>query len=322
MTDNELAKALVQADKLTQQQVFDLAAQLNGRGLAQTAIETGALTTGDILAVDPHAFDAAPIPVAPPAAQAFSTPPPPFNAPSISATINAPVYDSAGSSGAIQTAPSGEVSTSVINEAWALAGQQRGVWTITALLSIIIYGVAYAIFHQMGDVVETVGNNVVSAFLTAGIYRMAINQVRGKQIGVGDVFSVIDVFPAIIIATLLTILAVALGFILFIIPGIVIATSLILTMPIIVDQRLSATEAMGLSWKTLQGKRWAAFWFCLVTGLVSCIGIFLFGIGLLFTLPILPLSVALLYRNFFMAQAAPVMAGAALRPPIPEPRGF
>lgn|GEM_PF-3908694 len=77
-----------------------------------------------------------------------------------------------------------------------------------------------------------------------------------------------------------------------------------LTPLIIVDKKLSIGEAAALSWKTVTrslGKA-LAFYFC--ASVVSALGIVACGIGILFTLPLFSLSIAVAYRDHFMPPLA------------------
>ena len=95
------------------------------------------------------------------------------------------------------------------------------------------------------------------------------------------------------------------------------------TIPLIVDKRMGATEAMTLSWNTLKGEAVMATVFYFVIALVAGCGFALCGIGALFTAPLFPLAVALTYRNYFMGPGNPVDApvtGSYPPPPIPSAR--
>ncbi|HEX8550072.1 MAG TPA: GspE/PulE family protein [Abditibacteriaceae bacterium] len=73
MTEQQLARALVQAGHITPQQVQDAAKnRAPGVGIAQALIDSGAVRTIDVLQIDPTAFDGAaanPVAAAPPAAE-------------------------------------------------------------------------------------------------------------------------------------------------------------------------------------------------------------------------------------------------------------
>jgi hypothetical protein len=220
--------------------------------------------------------------------------------------------------------PSAKVRYDILGEAWGLFKQRMGAWiTMTLIAGIVFLGI-YAVVMVGGMAVigglpgqqqgppspgasigiqfaQTLIITVIGAFFTAGLFRAAIKQVRGLPIGVADLFGVGDVLGSVIVASILTTLAVYAGLILCIIPGIYIGARLSLTIPLIADGRLKATEAMGMSWRALKGQVFAAFIFAFIVGIVAELGLIACLVGGLFTVPLYPLSYAILYRDFFLS---------------------
>jgi hypothetical protein len=238
-----------------------------------------------------------------------------------------------------------QVRFDAIGEAWRLFQAQMGAWipavlvyfVIMMVLSFVINSVTgvtagrggppssgnpFAVFGPM-MFISGIIQWVLSTFFMGGLFRMATNQLRGQPISIGDMFSVSDVLPALLVGSLLVGLAAGIGMLFCVIPGLVIAGLLMFTIPLIVDKRLGATEAMSLSWNTLKGQALMATVFYFVVAIIGGLGAMLCGIGLLFTFPLFILSVAVLYRDFFMGQttAGPAVSppGAYPPPPIPEP---
>ena len=84
---------------------------------------------------------------------------------------------------------------------------------------------------------------------------------------------------------------------------------LLFTFPILVRERGGAIAAMTTSWNMLKGDMWMALAFAFVTALLSGLGAIGCWIGIVFTLPLWPLAVAIVYRDFANFQydpAAPV----------------
>jgi len=140
---------------------------------------------------------------------------------------------------------------------------------------------------------------VISVFLLGGMYRMAINKLRNNPIAVSDLFNVGDVFPALLLGAFLVGLLCFIGFILCIIPGIIVGGMLMFTIPLIVDRRLGAIEAISQSWNALKGDLLNATLFYFVVTLIAAAGILACGVGILVTFPLFVLSIALAYRDFF-----------------------
>lgn len=216
----------------------------------------------------------------------------------------------------------------IIGEAWQLLKAQWGTWVLISLVMVLCTnGINFVMALGIGIVDGTGGhpganpnapsplavllqllamlvNLAVSAFLTGGILRAAIKQVRGGRIEVGDLFSAGDVVGTMMAGMILAGLAVFVGFILLIIPAFLVAGRLMLALPLIVDARLGARDAINRSWNALRGQTWASAGLNIVAGIVAALGVLACGVGLLFTLPIYQLTIAILYRDFFLGKSA------------------
>jgi uncharacterized membrane protein len=140
---------------------------------------------------------------------------------------------------------------------------------------------------------------MLSTFLLSGMYRMAIKATRNEKINVSDMFSVGDVLPACLLAALIVGLLTGVGFILCILPGIIIGALLMFTYPLIVDRRLGAIEAISQSVNALKGEIVMASLFYLVIGIIVFLGVVACCVGVLVTFPLFVLSIAVVYRDFF-----------------------
>jgi hypothetical protein len=363
MTEQELARALVQSGRLTAQQIQEAAQHRGpGRGIAHVLVELGLVSSDEILQIDPRAFEQVPpLPSNPeparvePPAPAVPTAGPPIPTPaSETPPIPAPPPMSSPSpySSPAPAQPSGaaQIRMAAIGEAWKLCQQQLGMW-IAAML--VTWAIAGGISSVVGNVLQTMPGFAhptpnpkdpwsvfgpafflqigisslvqvpVSAFVMGGLLRMALNQLRTGTANVADIFTVTDVFPALVGAFFVVMLASYIGMIFCIIPGLILGGMLMFAVPIVVNQRLSAGEALSLSWNTLKPHALSAALFLFIAGLASASGILLCCIGILFTSPIFYLAVAVVYRDFFPNQvgyeAPPVAPPNFPPPPIPQP---
>lgn len=249
---------------------------------------------------------------------------------------NAPIPSPMGGSGYGTSGPP-QIRYDVIGEAWKLVQPTLGVWVPAMLIYLVVtIGLSFLINAVTGGGVQVpVGgqgapsinpvmfiinqllNNLVSAFFMGGIYRMAFNQVRGRAVSIGDLFSGVDVFVPLLIAAILMNIAMAIGFVLCVIPGLLLAACFMFTMPLIVDKSMGAVEAISLSFNTLKSQAFSALGFTLVIGLVIIAGMLACGIGIFVTLPIALVAIVLLYRDFFPDTEAPQPATFGYTPPPP-----
>lgn len=231
-----------------------------------------------------------------------------------------------GSSGA------GEVRLGAIGEAWSEVQKNLSTWIIAA----VIYGVICFIFNVLQRAVGvkalpdgTIGGSAamgflvwlisiaVGAFVIGGFYRMALKQLNGESIAPGDIFSASDVMPALVIASLLSSIAIGIGALLCIIPGLILASLLMLATPLIVDKNASAVEALSQSFNTLKPHIGGSLVFLLAIAGINILGALLCGLGLLVSVPVSIVAVAIVYRDFFLG-GTNISGDANLFPPIPN----
>ncbi len=229
--------------------------------------------------------------------------------------------------------PSG-VRLDTISEGWSVVQKQLGMWVATAVVYAIITVVLSKIQNLLGLHVGSDGrtlegsaalgflfgliNLAVGAFLYGGLFRMALKAIRNEAISPTDLFAAGDVAPALIGAAFLTGLAVGLGTLLCIIPGLIVGALLMLTNPIIVDQRVGTMDGLSRSWNTLKPHMMSALIFLVVIAIVNIIGAIPCGLGLLITGPVSLVAVALVYRDFFQPGMGASNADSSLYPPIPN----
>ncbi|MBX6315025.1 MAG: hypothetical protein IRY99_19240 [Isosphaeraceae bacterium] len=215
-----------------------------------------------------------------------------------------------------------------IGEAWALIRRELGTWVLAMVILLIGFSglslLAEAIFgpgirlgfrqarpflsvsrRGAATLVQSIIYIAINGFFLGGMVRMAARQIRGQPIKVGDLFSVIDVLPELLLASFLVALAMAVGFALCVLPGFLVGGLLMFVIPLVVDGRLRATEAIRRSWRALEGQWLSATLFHLVAGLLASSGFLLCGIGILITAPLYAVSVTVLYRDFFSGKFAP-----------------
>jgi hypothetical protein len=213
---------------------------------------------------------------------------------------------------------------SAIGEGWDLFKDQWLTWVVTSLVVIVVNsllgGIAVALlpddlkfkFDPNGLQIKSSQGptflvaaieSLINGFLYAGMFRMACLQIRGRRIHVSDLFSVTDVAGQLAIGVLLSFLLVSVGFGCCFLPGLVISSVLMFVAPLIVDGRLPGVEAIGRSWGALKGEMLTATLFYFVVVVLHSLGAIFCGIGLLFTMPIYCLSIAVLYRDFFLGKS-------------------
>lgn len=217
--------------------------------------------------------------------------------------------------------PRPAVRLSVIGEAWGYFSREMGVWVLAVLLAgagnaavnTMVglpsgKGVGFRVMlgggfptggNRAAGITQTVLSALINGFFLGGMIRMACKQVRGGRIGLGDLFGVVDCLPELALASVLISLATLAGFSCLVLPGFVVSGLLMLALPLVVDGRLGAVDAMGRSWRALKGQWLEASFVHFALALVAGAGAIFCCVGLLFTAPLYSLGVAILYRDFF-----------------------
>ena len=91
--------------------------------------------------------------------------------------------------------------------------------------------------------------------------------------------------------------AIIIGYLLLIIPGIFLTVKLFLYMYLVVDKKMNGIDALKLSYEMTTGHFMKLFLFFLSVLVINVIGLLLFGIGLLVTVPITGIAGAYVYRK-------------------------
>ena len=221
-----------------------------------------------------------------------------------------------------------------IGEAWRLLQSQMSTWIVTYLIYLIIAGGAsYALriltrplgwdYDPQRDgthipwatamsaaFLRSMITSVLAAYFMGGMYRMALKQVRGETISIGELFGASDVFGPMVGVTAITWLATYIGMAFCLVPGLIASGLLSFAPLIVVDQRHGVVKSLRMSRDAAKQDLFNIVLFFFVVGLLAMLGILGCGIGLLVTMPLIPLSMAILYRDFFL--------GGGLRPGYPD----
>jgi hypothetical protein len=91
-------------------------------------------------------------------------------------------------------------------------------------------------------------------------------------------------------------LAVGIGFLLLIVPGLIAMVLFMFSTFLVIDRGLGPIEALKGSIEMTQGNRWTLFGFILLCMLIIFVGVLALGVGLLVAVPIVGLAFAYAYR--------------------------
>jgi Co/Zn/Cd efflux system component len=178
----------------------------------------------------------------------------------------------------------------VLREAWALYKRFFTRFVLVAAAVFVVLGLVDALISSIGDdgglallfwgllglIVSIVGY-----FWLQGTLVEAVRDVRDGRADVplGELFSrTRPRLPALIAAGLIAGIAIGIGFILFIVPGLFLLTHWFLISPVIVLEGKSAGESFGRSWELVRGQAWQAFGLILLTIVLVILAAIVIGI--------------------------------------------
>lgn len=135
----------------------------------------------------------------------------------------------------------------------------------------------------LGPLVSLVLLAAWNAFWLALMIRLAADELEGRAEGLGGAVGKLSASMVlwIMVAELLVALTTGLATLLFIIPGIIVAVRLSLTLPVLVCEGLGPVGAMRRSSRLVKGYGWSVFGAFVLTGIISLICMFLIGTILL-----------------------------------------
>jgi uncharacterized membrane protein len=153
-------------------------------------------------------------------------------------------------------------------------------------------------FIQFIFVLGTIASLIIGGPIALGMAIFTLNIARNQNLEISQIFNGFNRFVVALEAFLIMLVFVILWSLLLIVPGIIAALSYSMTFFILVDnENMKATEAIDQSKIMMQGKKWKLFClFLRFTGwMLLCI--LTLGIGLIFLVPYMQVSLAKFYED-------------------------
>ncbi len=138
---------------------------------------------------------------------------------------------------------------------------------------------------------------ILQGALNAGMYMVCMKKLAGKRTEFGDLFKGFNFFVPTLVASLLIALFVSGGFLLCIIPGLVLSAMYQFTYLFIVDRKMEFWPAMQASHAIVKNDYFGFTLFLLAVGLIHVLGVLCCLVGLLVTIPIQFVAVTAAYRD-------------------------
>lgn len=182
--------------------------------------------------------------------------------------------------------------SSTISDGWQLAKKDLGALVVYNLIVLILY----AAFGRMPSLLRI----LVLAFsgpISAGGYYYLYRMDMGLSRQPSDFLEGFRKFTPLFVVSLLTGLAITLGFALLIIPGIWLSVALQFALPLVLFRNYEAISAMKASVHVINKAWFSFFGFVILLALLNIAGAICLGVGLLITIPITQASLYLAYQK-------------------------
>ncbi|MBU2632341.1 glycerophosphoryl diester phosphodiesterase membrane domain-containing protein [Patescibacteria group bacterium] len=135
---------------------------------------------------------------------------------------------------------------------------------------------------------------IIGIIVQIGLIKVSIKFAKGEMPAVVDLFYD-KPFIRYLLTVILSGIIIVFGFILFIIPGIILALRLQFAPYLVIDKKTRVMESIKKSWNMTSGQAWNLFLFGLLLAVLNILGALLLGVGLLITIPIAAIAVAFVY---------------------------
>jgi uncharacterized membrane protein len=181
------------------------------------------------------------------------------------------------------------------------------------LIALVIFGVNVVIAilsnvtdSTIGRIILQIISFVIGMILAMGLIRASLAVCRGETPEVSMLFETEGLWPYVLAAIIFG-LAVALGLVLCIVPGVFLLVIWQFFGYFIVEEpSTGATDALRRSSEMTKGHRWELLGLIVLLFLINVAGLLACGVGLLFTYGITAIAVAYAYKTLSGQAVAPV----------------
>ncbi|MDR7418126.1 MAG: DUF975 family protein [Armatimonadota bacterium] len=200
---------------------------------------------------------------------------------------------------------------------WDVAKRHIGFFVLVIIISLVVAGVVDGVQAATKKTAPFLSflfglaSIVVGQVLGIGYTRISIKFADGLTPELADLWSGYPLFFKYLLTGLLYAIIVAVGLVLLVVPGVILAVRYSLSTYLVVDRGLGPMDALRASAELTQGARWRLFLLGLVLLGIIVLGALALVIGLLWAAPTALVAAAFAYRR---------LAGATASPPVAEPQ--
>ncbi len=196
--------------------------------------------------------------------------------------------------------------TNIFSQAWKVFKNNWKIIILALFVFILVSGLLSSLEHFLSgengifNFLLSLVSYLVSVWLGMGFIKFNLNVVDGKKPCVKDLFTGVQSFKHLLkyfVITLLAGILIMFGYILLIIPGLILTFGLYFIGFVAYENKHGIRESISYAWKLTKGYKWDLFLFALLSMLISLAGLIAFGVGLLVAIPVCALATAIFYRK-------------------------
>lgn len=146
--------------------------------------------------------------------------------------------------------------------------------------------VAHIVSMLLVIAISSVAFGLLAGPMLVGYMRMLKAEDEGRTISIADVFKGFDDFVPSLLAVLLTSIIVSIGFMLCVLPGLLLMAMLPMAAYLVACGEKDGIAAIKRAWELVKANLLGAFLCMLVLGVIGNLGVLLCGVGVVITLPI------------------------------------
>ncbi len=195
-------------------------------------------------------------------------------------------------------------------------GAKGSIWAAIIVMSLILGGLwgggaylLYTYYSQGNSLAAGVTEiaiqmvfNFFSYLFTAGIIIIAIRRVGQETFSWRMLFLGFKRFGSVLLLYILMSIMLFIGFLLLILPGIYLTVGYMLALPLLFEKGLSPWQALERSRIAIHKRWWTVFFAMIAMSILTALSAIPFGIGLIWTIPMFSILIAVLYYHFFGAE--------------------
>ncbi len=151
-----------------------------------------------------------------------------------------------------------------------------------------------------------------------GVLYGFVRGARGETPDVNDIFKIRENYINIVLAKLVTMVIIGIGFAALIVPGIYFACRLVFVPYLVVERNMEVAPALRESWELSRGRAGTVFLIGLTTIPIFILGFLLCGVGVLFSMVWISATFASLYVHVTPGKGGKPEATVPEVPPVPE----